>query len=519
MKKLVVCVPGLGQHCDKWKPLLASVVLPSGDTHVLLHNHGGTLWSRRSASALASDLASDIETAWTVHGPFEDVILLAHSMGALLTRQAYLEGLARAGAPAKPWTQHVSRVVLFAGVNRGIELKRNLRWVVLLIFWRAQLIRDILSGSDFVTNLRIWWIRKLAEAEKRPIVIQVRGDADNVIRKEDSIDVEGFLEGHELFVSGAGHADMILPDLGEEFSDEKLKRLKYSLYGAFPDEESRDREESADHKVIFVVHGIRDSSSDWVKDLSTSIADIVPGAEVVSPTFGRFSALKFAIPPIRRSRVRWFQDVYSMKLSRNPLAKFYFVGHSYGTYLLGHGLENLPGMTFDRVLLAGSVLPETLNWAKLAGQVTELRNCRAQYDAPVAILCPALRGIGLGKGIGTAGYTGFFIPFSQKSEQAFYQGGHDATISTVQARKDVLGFVEKGDAYKPQSELVSEDKKFSLLSAASGSVGYVLLLLCLLVAGLLTLATDERTLSHFFVVAAEVLVFALLLAIGILAYV
>ena len=119
-------------------------------------------------------------------------------------------------------------------------------------------------------------------------------------------------------------------------------------------------------------------------------------------------------------------------------------------------------MSFERVSLNGSVLPAKWDWDKYrTHQVRELRNARAQKDIPVGILCSALRSVRM-LDIGTAGYSGFQIPFGVNSESFFYAGGHSATV-TGKAREDILSFLVNGCASEPCPHLLPEDQKFSRL--------------------------------------------------------
>lgn len=93
---------------------------------------------------------------------YRDVILIGHSMGALLLRKAFvfargenhelhLAGLHRV---CKPWAMSVSRIVLLAGMNRGCEHgilymdnKAYRRWV--LKFDNPKVMSEV--GAVFVT--------------------------------------------------------------------------------------------------------------------------------------------------------------------------------------------------------------------------------------------------------------------------------------------------------------------------------------------------------------------------------
>jgi len=106
-------------------------------------------------------------------------------------------------------------------------------------------------------------------------------------------------------------------------------------------------------------------------------------------------------------------------------------------------------MRFDRVLLAGSVLPVGYDWRgrRETGQVRRIRNDRAARDIPVGVLCAGLRGLGM-RDVGTAGVDGFHEwDDDAKSEVYYYPGGHSAALSVdnlpraghVRARRDGAG--------------------------------------------------------------------------------
>jgi pimeloyl-ACP methyl ester carboxylesterase len=480
MARLLVVVPGIGGHTSQFSLLLDLLkASPSwaADTQILLYDHNRGIFSRKLAAQIANDLAILIEGEWLEKGSFEDIVLIGHSMGALLVRQAYLTGLGSSlnRMRPKPWASKVSRMVLLAGINRGLKLSIWEKLLAALLLPGPCLLRDLLHGSDFVTNLRLWWIKKLAAQQERPLVVQVLGDHDNEVNKQDSLDIEGFLEGHQLMVQGANHESVLHPGKSRSFSDQHAGILRLAVMGSIPDSLADNVVCDASRKVYFVAHGIRDTSDDWVKDVSSRIELAIPGARAVTTDVGRFSALQFVLPMLRRKKIRFFQDLYSQELAQNPLATFNFVGHSYGTYLVGYSISRLSGVQFDRVFLGGSVLPAQWSWARYTGQVNELRNSRAQRDIPVGILCSALRGLRM-LDIGTAGFTGFRIPFGQNSEVRFYKGGHGATVAN-QNRPDILGFLTQGLVYSPNPQnLLPQDGNLIRFSAGAPLLTFLLVL-------------------------------------------
>ena len=81
-------------------------------------------------------------------------------------REAYLHAAEETpGRNSAEWIQFVSRIVLFASVNRGIVTRRIL-WLR-FVAWLARNVPilsslrvvDLYRGSSFLTNLRIKWIR------------------------------------------------------------------------------------------------------------------------------------------------------------------------------------------------------------------------------------------------------------------------------------------------------------------------------------------------------------------------
>src|SRR5262249_41117906 len=148
---------------------------------------------------------------------------------------------------------------------------------------------------------------------------------------------------------------------------------------------------------------------------------------VLHPTYGNFTAARFALPGVRRKNIPIFQDWYTEALAKYPTAEFNVIAHSNGTYMLGRSLKKTPGMHFENVTLAGSVLPMRFPWDDLVAneQVGRVRNDRANRDWPVALLCNALRGLQM-RDVGTAGFAGF--KGQETYECAYYPGGHSKAL-------------------------------------------------------------------------------------------
>jgi pimeloyl-ACP methyl ester carboxylesterase len=360
---------------------------------------------------------------------------MGHSFGGVLARMAYLISAgqyADVKRHGSAWWQRVDRIVLFAAPNRGIPVKRfrgRERLAVYLPFGRAgQLTRDQLVGSEAITNLRIVWIRFFAGLDQgsKPAVVQFLGKGDRYVSREDSLDIEQFGQATQFDIPGATHGDV---HMVPEADARRYEVLRHGILGRVDTQTDDQQRETHRNPVVMVLHGIRAGNESWVEQIRTLVGRRAANALAIGPTYQYFSLLDFAIPWIRSNKLRFFHDQYSELLARHPLARFCFIGHSNGTYLLGHSLRRIPGMAFDRVVLLGSVLPREYDWKSRfdLSQVREVVNHRASRDVPVSIACNLLRSLGM-KDVGTAGVFGFDERREEIKEVYYYNGGHSAGL-------------------------------------------------------------------------------------------
>jgi pimeloyl-ACP methyl ester carboxylesterase len=85
---------------------------------------------------------------------FEEIVLIGHSMGALLARKVYLlagpesaearfEGsLAGPLAMERPWFRKINRIILFAGMNRGWTLNHHRHFFRFIAWWILSFAAD-----------------------------------------------------------------------------------------------------------------------------------------------------------------------------------------------------------------------------------------------------------------------------------------------------------------------------------------------------------------------------------------
>jgi pimeloyl-ACP methyl ester carboxylesterase len=436
-KTLIVLAPAMSGRTARWRPLKKRLAAEPrlADSQWLDFDHGAWPWTLRTPQGLASVLRAKIEARWRSEGGFDEVILVGHSLGGLLVRQAFLlgSGVFEDRPQVDEWVHHVNRFVLFASVNRGFN-PRNLHPLRLLYLlfklyplYRMTLACRLEAGSDFITDLRIRWIRHLRGLPSPPAVVQLLGTEDGIVTRADSRDVTQFPNALEIEVPDANHINLYRLDRAKE-PEERYCLIRDAFMAEIP---WKPAAPPAREKVVFILHGIRASNSGWVEQARADIDRRLPGdVEVVTSSYGYFPALDFAVPPLRNRNIAWFKDTYSYYYALYPSAEFLFLGHSNGTYLLGRALKHVHGMRFARVLLVGSVLPREYPWGEVfgRGQVGALRNDRANRDLPVGLLCSALRGLRM-RDLGTAGVDGFNFDDERTSEVFYYDGGHSMALA------------------------------------------------------------------------------------------
>lgn len=368
MSRLFVYVPGLKRNPEKAKRLEERLRKDPdwADATFLTWDTGIRRLNRRRFADAANSLATHLDAAWSGEG---DIVLMGHSLGGLIVRRAYLIAIgAYPPLPARPWGAAVSRIVLFASPNRGFR-DENLLWL-----WRVLLhlvaplgfsLLDIRAGSTFVTDLRIRWIRTISHLEtqqKAPYVVQLLGDRDSLVGHIDSLDVEQMRNAVQLGVPDADHST--ITDVSGPEGEARYVQLRKAIFGqpqpAPPKEELSA--EDAKRPVVFLLHGIRAGTDDWVARAKALLDQRAERPVARQPSYGYFSAWNFAMPFTRATNLRFMLDTYTQELAERPNATFHFLGHSNGTYILGQALQAVPAVEFENVFLAGSVLPPKYPW-------------------------------------------------------------------------------------------------------------------------------------------------------------
>jgi pimeloyl-ACP methyl ester carboxylesterase len=212
-----------------------------------------TLWSLKTPLGAVVNIMDQIDKEWTTaedeSRPFSRIIIIGHSMGALLARKVYAcawgqltgayledelrmrdatdhtrnEGL-RPGE--RPWARKVERLVLLSGVSRGWAVSSAMghwertKWAVYSGFWHLvpkwkPTIFAFRRGTPFLIEFRLQWLAMRREVKSASaLIVQLLGTIDDLVPPQDYIDVvpAGPAQSVDLLylhVPKTGHADII----------------------------------------------------------------------------------------------------------------------------------------------------------------------------------------------------------------------------------------------------------------------------------------------------------------------
>jgi hypothetical protein len=213
--------------------------------------------------------------------------------------------------------------------------------------------------------------------------------------------------------------------------------------------------------ILVTVHGLM-SHADWN-------SHIVPIASsqgwIVAPYNYGFQKLDILLSTSKRKDAvdtfRQWLFALNQEYGQNG-ACISVIAHSFGTYLLGaylYGFEEEPPVTFNTLILTGSILNENYDWAKCAGnKVARVRNEIAPNDQWVKWM-PENPGkwTGLDPLFGRAGTKGFSVPadiLTQPSNKIF---DHNNVIEKDVITSQWMPYLNS-NRYAPYDEFI----KFSM---------------------------------------------------------
>ena len=418
---LVVMVHGLlGREDLAGAEKLVAKVLPDADQLVV--DYGGDPVSNLDPYVAADALERGVHAEWERYR-YRSVILLGHSAGATLLRKAFVwahgheedrQELGRCGR--REWVNHVERMVLLAGMNRGWSTSPRPRAMPRLVWARlrsVELLARVLRvgkfslamrrGSPFIADARVQWLAVarseavLAGRQVFPLVVQLIGSRDDLVSREDGQDLLPAPGTVFKTLPQTGHRDIADVVSGKARSDStgRAEMIGHALIGDIdalePDLVDLPPLRPEINTIIYIMHGIRDYA-EWTDELrhriSSRTAKVDSSTLAISPKYGYFGMLRFLVHGDRQRNVRRFMDQYTEDLARCPNVKAVdFCGHSNGTYILASALQGYATVKVRRVFFAGSVVPKHYPWNDLmgSGRVAEVVNEVATADWVVAI--------------------------------------------------------------------------------------------------------------------------------------
>jgi len=480
-RELVVIVHGLRRGELAHVPDVVARELPHADLLLPIYNAG---WrSNVDAVELAGELSELIQARYDQHAsdsgkPYDRIILIGHSRGALFVRKAYVfacgqsHELRRAGLRPRPlaWAGAVQRIVLLAGMQRGWSLSPKpprMSWPYCLGLRALEqlsrplrvgkLMKAIKRGAPFVANLRVQWINLIRADHPMPVTVQILGDMDHLVTAGDNIDLQaGYNFVYLKAPSGTTHAGVV--DFTHPGRQQVFLRALLTPDGQLQSEYDSPPDQKPDtsvEQVVFIMHGIRDYGG-WTRRLAAILKRRAQekGRKLVTITssYGYFPMLNFLLLSERQKNVRWFMDQYTEALARYPkAAPIDFAGHSNGTYLLASALDRYAACNFGRAVFAGSVVPRKFPWDQMVGEgrIRAIRNYVATRDVIVGVF-PRL--FERGGDIGSAGFFGFQREPAAGDEFHYLSGGHGVGVSAANL-ESVASFLVDGTLHDPPPEI------------------------------------------------------------------
>jgi hypothetical protein len=174
-------------------------------------------------------------------------------------------------------------------------------------------------------------------------------------------------------------------------------------------------------KVVISLHGIRTRGL-WQKDLSPLLSE--QGWIYYPLDYGWFWLVPFIVGIFRKRKIEWFRERYQEIRNRYPEVVPSIIAHSFGSWIVCKAILKYQHLRFDKVILAGSVMPDDFDWRTVyqRSQVTTVRNDRGQKD----IWARFSKFIAWGTG--SSGFEGFSQNEACVIERTYPEYGHSSVF-------------------------------------------------------------------------------------------
>lgn len=134
----------------------------------------------------------------------------------------------------------------------------------------------------------------------------------------------------------------------------------------------------------------------------------------------------------------WFRSEYNRICAENPGVRPSIVVHSFGSLILAKAIEKYTDLTFDKIVLTGSIIPKVFPWHELAerNQFSRVLNIVCDKDLPVKIAKWFVIGASDSGGNG-------FKDCKIVEEKRYPKGGHSDSHGSDVYRCHIVPFLEQ----------------------------------------------------------------------------
>jgi pimeloyl-ACP methyl ester carboxylesterase len=210
-------------------------------------------------------------------------------------------------------------------------------------------------------------------------------------------------------------------------------------------------------RVLISIHGV-ETDGKWQDEIDRSFQAIA-GFAYDKYKYGKFHFWNAALAAARDAEILAFSKKWDDVYTRTRVVPS-VIAHSFGTYIIWGAMDTFPVVSFDRVILCGSILDCGFDWSKMiaAGRVQAVMNETAGDDSVVVLFRnPVLRS--LIRGSGPSGLDGFKVS-TPMLEQRHYAHLKHSDAFVLKAHCDVFWrpFIFDNVAFAEQCHRASTDR-------------------------------------------------------------
>jgi hypothetical protein len=173
--------------------------------------------------------------------------------------------------------------------------------------------------------------------------------------------------------------------------------------------------------------------------------------------------VRFLLPfrSLRRRPVQRITALIRDELSRKP-DRLSIVGHSFGTFIISKILEEEADIKFDRILLCGSIIPDSFPWERFGHRIAPNEKLEWQVlndcgmNDPLPVLAQSVTW-----GYGSSGRFGFG---HVRVKDRFHTVGHSGFFSETFVRDYWLPYLSKGEVVEGKLDLPTAPWWLSILT-------------------------------------------------------